>query len=86
MLMGRVNAPHFVFCGISMAEETVDSWREILSEAIQESSAQPVIGTRFRAGDRLRSIQTGLAVSALRRTQSLASSSFYSDIPMWSQF
>ena len=32
-----------------MSEETVDSWREILREAIQESSTQPVVGTCFRA-------------------------------------
>ena len=32
-----------------MSEETVDSWSEILREAIQANSTQPVVGTQFRA-------------------------------------
>ena len=32
-----------------MSEETTDLWREILREAIQVNSTQPVIGTHFRA-------------------------------------
>lgn len=31
-----------------MPEETVDPWREVLREAIEANSTQPVVGTRFR--------------------------------------
>ena len=46
--MGRFKRP-FKLLRASMSEETADLWRDILREAIQEISTQPVIGTRFRA-------------------------------------